>query len=44
MRGFRVIKVWFMAERNGPFDTCTLSIDVASSQSLKVEVDKSYTV
>lgn len=38
IRGFRTIKEERKDSSNGPHDTCTLYVDVASGQSLQVEV------
>lgn len=38
IEGFRTIKVWRDYDETGPHDGCTLYVDVASGQSLKVQV------
>ncbi|WP_456241592.1 DUF3558 family protein [Actinopolyspora lacussalsi] len=42
IQGFRTIKVWYETERPKPDGRCRVYVDVAGGQSLRVEVDQSY--
>ncbi|PRW62792.1 DUF3558 family protein [Actinopolyspora mortivallis] len=42
IQGFRTIKVWYETESPKPDNKCRIYVDVADGQSLRVEVDRSY--